>query len=235
MNIKTEVNLFYKDVMKRIKRKDNIIPFWILVSVIITGVFSIFSEELIKIKSNTIWEICALGSTLAYTIYLHKQFYKNGYFKCLGGNSVVILILINLPFFFLTTFMFLNAFCSFIEIAKWFKILAITFCFICYTFFNWMFYRAFSGQSITNIKTKKISNRFKNAVYSSDLPLTISYFILFLFSLFFSFSYEKNEQIEYFFSGAIAFKMFLSNTSWIFIDDDFYKKIEEIGDNWCCE
>ena len=104
---------------------------------------------------------------------------------------------------------------------------------------NWAFHQHFRQKSdsidITNSpneenieaknaskkKYSDLSNSFRSTVFMSDLPVTMGSLVLVIYS--FSISYCI--QMDYFFSGAIAFQMMASNGIWIFNDDIFFESL----------
>lgn len=228
---------FYQWVKEHLFRKNNVFPAWILSIAVIVSITHTLWGYLDSVKPNFMWEITALISTLIYTVFVHGILYKNGYFEHIGGNNTYYIGAVNFIFLLVIIVVIVGEINDFLS--RPLKIGMITISCILYTFVNWRLFQLFRYFKNHGNKEMKISNKFKRAVLSSDLPLTISYVFLLIIAIFLHFCGTKDQYmmmtIDYFFSGAIAFKMMLSNTSWLFIDDDFYKNINEIDENWCCE
>jgi|GEM_PF-3876529 len=66
----------------------------------------------------------------------------------------------------------------------------------------------------------------------SDVPVTIIFFILMLYSFY---SYQimniANNYLDHFFEGAIAFQMMLSNIIWMYNDEEFWEELRTNNSN----
>lgn len=78
---------------------------------------------------------------------------------------------------------------------------------------------------ILMIKWKNdVINYHINLKYS-DAPIAISLLILWLYSIYLGDTVIINDNLESFFSGAIAFQLIVSNIIWSFSDDKFFHKL----------
>ena len=71
--------------------------------------------------------------------------------------------------------------------------------------------------------TDKI-NYATNLLYS-DIPVTIGFGTLLVYSYYIGNDVIKDKNLEHFFEGAIAFQMISSNIIWMYNDDKFWKSI----------
>jgi len=96
-----------------------------------------------------------------------------------------------------------------------------------FSFVNWLISERFKEiaenekNKIIKEKLSELSGNFVKGVLMSDFPAAVVFFILFLYAI----MMPRSEQMEYFFSGALAFQMMASNFIWVFNDDIIYQKI----------
>lgn len=178
------------------------------------------------------WVLVSLIVTLAYSCYFFISGQKHGWFDELGGKFSAYIILIHIPLLLITCLI-----CN--EYLDWFTytpttldtlVLMAVFSFI-FSLVNWLISERFktvaSNEQEVCIKKKlsELSGNFYKGVFMSDFPSAVVFFILFLYAL--AMPKPMSEQMEYFFSGAIAFQMLASNFIWVFNDDIIYSKIRE--------
>lgn len=185
----------------------------ILILVILYGIFSTFLPIGIGIKPEHNWENASLFTTFILTISL----YINGYFSQkklfkgithykLGIIGFLVLILVPAAIFLLGY-----------NIAK--NYLFIPRCWIMFILFvvalilSWIDLQI--GQN-TEVE-KKYSQRYSTIFYTSDIPITFSLCILFVYSLFTK--YLGYGDMDSFFPGAVAFQMLVSLFIWTFVDN----------------
>ncbi|MFM2224727.1 MAG: hypothetical protein RJA07_929 [Bacteroidota bacterium] len=164
------------------------------------------------------WETCALGFTLLYTVYIYAQGWRKKFFKELDGGiglilgiAFILLLFVNL----ISANEFINIFNFHLD-RPWVMIslLSTTFIFVIVDFllFKFLF-----------IKQPKISSAYLLSLKYSDIPITLTFTFLTIYS--FILKHEnKLEQMDAFFGGTIAFQMMLSNIVWTFTDDAFLKE-----------
>lgn len=201
-----------------------------------TNLFGLSDEPIHKS-----WIIVSLFFTFFYTIVFHGAGFKNGYFEDFGAIKTAILILTNI-FLFVVAFIISNEFHGVFRYTpkRETALALITLCFFTYAVINWIIHRHFSSKG-----EKELAADFKYTVFVSDLPITISFLFLFLYSLFINRMIEMNcetteigeviDGFEYFFSGAIAFQIMYSNAIWIFNDDKFFKKLDGLKKEKLCQ
>lgn len=214
-----EIHRYFK------KNKYIIIFFFITV---LTGATNIFG--LSKQPVHKSWVLSAFVFTFGYTIVFHLAGVKKKYFERLGGIKSWAVILAN---FFLMIIIIIIA-NDFLKLLNFYPsrfislLLMFIFAFI-FSILNWILHKHFQQESNSKMgdsnprkKTySDLSNSFRSMVFMSDLPTTITFLVLAIYCLFIN-SYI---QMDYFFSGAVAFQMTASNAIWIFNDDKFFAKV----------
>lgn len=68
---------------------------------------------------------------------------------------------------------------------------------------------------------KDYSEGYSKIYYYSDLPISLAFGILFVYSL----SVDESDTMDAFFAGSIAFQMMLSNFLWSFMDDKVFEPL----------
>jgi len=179
------------------------------------------------------WEVASFVFTIIYTLYVARMFYKNNIFNDLGGNLSVwlhtitfvgagfmALVVANDIFNILTIYIH--------RIAQFWGMAVISFLF---AYRNGVLYSHYDTKANaisinTNRKRKilkekyfELRDSFKNSLFMSELPITISFVILALCSTYYRLIGLDKNIIDPFFSGAVAFQMICSNAVWIFTDD----------------
>lgn len=66
---------------------------------------------------------------------------------------------------------------------------------------------------------------FATNLFYSDIPVSVAFATLLIYSLFIGNETIKKENLDHFFEGAIAFQMIFSNIIWMYNDDEFWKSI----------
>lgn len=247
--------------------KKNVVVTIFFFITIIVGATNIFG--LSKQPAYKCWVLSAFVFTTGYTIVFYIfGYFINGYFKNLGGNKSVAILVIHIPLVLITLFIATPYLGIFRNTPGRLATLILMFVFaISYSIINWSLHLHFQNESdsidapecetedkikakiakiksentgdntqdkiaalegiLKNIKLKikysGLATDFRSTVFMSDLPLAIAFLVLTIYSIFIDYCI----QMDYFFSGAIAFQMMASNAVWIFNDDKIFTKLEE--------
>lgn len=208
------------------KNKYIIIFFFIAVLMGATNIFGLSKQPVHKS-----WVLSAFVFTFGYTIVFHFAGLKKKYFERLGGVKSWAVILANL-FLLCITVIIAN---DFLKLLNFYPsrfislLLMLIFAFI-FSILNWILHKHFQQESdsktdVSNSQKKiysDLSNNFRSTVFMSDLPTTITFLILAIYCFFIN----SFIQMDYFFSGAVAFQMMASNAIWIFNDDKFFESLQ---------
>lgn len=249
-----KIRELFSEIFKYLRKKNNYIALILYVLTIIIGAtnpFGVFRTQLPLHKS---WIVASFLFTIGYTLYFHYAGFRHGYFENFGGIKTASLILTNILLIIIYLFIANELFNVFRYTPNIkFALALMAFSFFTYSIMNWTIHMHFIDEK--NIKNKRakgatgdekkkfiksakhfqnLANDFKYSVFTSDLPITISFLFLFLYSLSLDTIVKihnvsdieiLNNGFEYFFSGAIAFQIMYSNAIWIFTDDKFFKKL----------
>jgi hypothetical protein len=204
-------------------RWDNIIIYLLLIIAIATGFFGPENEVYLN------WETAAIFVTLVYTFAIYIiGFFFNGFqsidkhWKIGLVSTLLILIgLLTTPF----TFSILRHFDAnfsgkiytmFIEgITRTTKMLYLFISILIFCLIDWLM-----------IKWKNDEINYHINLRYSDFPIAISFFVLWIYSIYLGNSNIEIKKLESFFSGAIALQILVSNLIWTYNDDLFFKKLK---------
>lgn len=230
---------FLREIGKYFK-KNIVVTIFFFITILI-GATNIFGQS--NQPAHKCWVLSSFVFTSGYTLVFYIFGRKNGYFKNLGGDKSVVIILVHLLLFVITLFI-ANDYFSLFRLSPG-RLLTLILMFIfalLFSIVNWALHQHFHQKSnsieITGRETqdeledleakRKLKNRysdqsrsFRSAVFMSDLPLAIAFLVLAIYSIFIN----HCSQLDYFFSGAIAFQMMASNAVWIFNDDKIFEKL----------
>jgi len=268
-------------------KKNIVVTIFFFITIIVgaTNIFGLSNQPAYKC-----WVLSSFVFTLGYTLAFYRYGRKKGYFKILGGDKSVAIIVIHIPLVVITLLIANDYFDLFrITPGRFLTLILMLIFALTYSIINWNLHLSFKQESdsivitrfeihesvteidkiklkitgcetqdelealeaeidkiklkitgcetqnglealeakITEIKSKNrfsgLSKDFRSAVFMSDLPLSIAFLVLTIYSIFIDYCI----QMDYFFSGAIAFQMMASNAVWIFNDDKIFTKLEE--------
>ena len=160
------------------------------------------------------WELASVAVMLVYTLLLYADgFFISKHFEELTipklGLFLPALVIIGFMLWFLINNSFHEFFPTLTKYDRW-KIMGMLF--LTSGILSWIDYEI----------GKKKNIRFIKIFYYSDLPITITFLILLIYSRFM----KENQELEPFFSGAIAFQMMISIFLWSLFTDENILKIE---------
>lgn len=172
----------------------------------------------IDIKSNESWEFWAIFATIVYAVYLHLYMLWNGHFEVLGGNYTFYTFLCNLPLFLLLIILGADHFGLInINLSRLHTLLLLILSSIVYTFLNWVLYLGFNSKAnklsneMDKAFYKDLSERFYSTVFSSEIPLNISFCFLLLFYVGIKYAVYLNIYPEFIQSNTLLFDSILNN------------------------
>ncbi len=206
---------FWEITTKRIK--GNFIELAVLIIFIFFGILisSMFNPI-------TIWTLLSFIYTFIYSVIFLLKSKKRGIYNEIGGDNTFKIIAPSIALFIFIIFLISNNL-NLLNIIFEIKLIHEVTILFCITIFfvrnNWLLYKIYlKKENEANFASKiKYSNSrilYENAVFKSDLPVSISIFLLLLIT------YVKPfENVDIFLSGAVIFQIFYSNIVWLFFDN----------------
>ncbi len=220
-----EIKAFLEEIVKYVKKnKTTIIFFFLAILLGATNIFGLGNEQL-AYKS---WELSSFVFTLGYTVAFYAFGYRNKYFKKLGGEKSIAIAIAIFILLLIITYIANDYLNIFKQSPGRPLTLFLMFLFVfVFSMINWALHKHFDSKSQSTKVTRRkerftdLSRDFRSAVFMSDLPLAIAFLVLFVY-----YFINQAPNMEYFFSGAIAFQMMYSNAIWIFNDDRIFEPLD---------
>jgi len=162
------------------------------------------------------WELASVVVILIYTLILYVDgFFISKRFKGLTMPKLGLFLPALATIALMLWFLINNSFHEFFpESMKYYGRLKIMgMLFLTSGILSWIDYEVGKNENICFIKI----------FYYSDLPVTITFLILFIYSI----VMNRNQKFDPFFSGAIAFQMIISIFLWSLFTDDNIMTIEK--------